>query len=364
MRTRSGAAPAALALAVIGITQPVRAVDSFKERDVTFTNGGVTLAGTLTVPEGQGPFPAVVLLTGSGAQNRDEELLGFRPFKIIAEHLAQNGIAVLRYDDRGVGGSSGSIMASTTEDFAGDALAGLTMLSTLPEIRAKQIGLIGHSEGAIAAAIAAARSPNVAFIGMLAGTSVPGHSVLRSQAEALARAGGADEAAVQRVLTEHGKLTEALKNGTSGDALKEIVRTLARAQIDAAPEAQRKMLSDPDAYVNSILDRGVASVDNRWMRFFAGFDPATVLARVSCPVFAAFGGRDVQVPPAINRVPLETALAKAGNTRVTVKLYSEANHLFQASKTGLPNEYAALEKQFVPGLLDDMTAWIRGQTQQ
>ncbi len=366
MRFRVGAGLTALALLVIGtigMAHAAWAESSIKEREVTFTNGTVTLAGTLTVPDAQGPFPAVVLLTGSGPQNRDEEIVGFKPFKIIAEHLAQNGIAVLRYDDRGVGGSSGSIPASTTEDFAGDALAARALLATLPAIRAKQIGFIGHSEGAIVAAIAASRSPDVAFIGMLAGTSIPGDTVLRSQAEALARAGGADEAVVQKVLTEHRKLTEALKKGAPREELREIVRTLARAQIDAAPEAQRKMITDPDAFVAGILDNGVASVDTKWMRFFTAFDPATALSRVSCPVFAAFGGRDVQVPPAINRGPLEDALAKAGNKRVTVKLYPEANHLFQVSKTGLPQEYAGLEKQFVPGLLDDITAWIRALPQ-
>lgn len=362
MHIRVGAALTALALAFVG-TGHTAAAEAFKEREVTFTNGTVTLAGTLTVPDGQGPFPAVVLLTGSGPQNRDEELFGFKPFKVIAEHMAQHGIAVLRYDDRGVGGSSGSIPASTTEDFAGDALAARALLATLPEIRAKQIGFIGHSEGAIVAAIAASKSPEVAFIGMLAGTSIPGDTILRSQAESLARAGGADETTVQKVLAEHRKLTDALKSGVSGDELKEIVRTLARAQIDAAPEAQRKMLSDPDAYVSSILEKGVASVNNAWMRYFVALDPATVLARVTCPVFAAFGARDMQVPAGLNRAPLEEALAKAGNKRVMVKVYADANHLFQVAKTGLPQEYATLEKQFVPGLLDDLTAWIRALPQ-
>lgn len=356
--TRSAAVIVAIALA--GAANA--AAQSFTEREVTFTNGPVTLAGTLTIPAGPGPFPAVVLLTGSGPQNRDEELMGFKPFKLLAEHLATNGIAVLRYDDRGVGGSTGKISDSTTEDFAADALAGVSMLAALPEIRAKQIGLAGHSEGAVAAAVAAAQSPAVAFIGMLAGTAVPGDEALRKQANDLARAGGADDAQVEKILTEHRRLTEGLKANVPDGQMREIVRALARAQIEAAPEAQRKMITDPDAFVASMLDRAVASVNTRWMKAFVALDPAKSLARVSCPVFAAFGGRDIQVPVDVNRPALEQALTKAGNTRVTVKVYADANHLFQAAKTGLPAEYATLEKQFVPGLLDDLTSWIRGNT--
>jgi uncharacterized protein len=340
--------------------QPVPApAPPYQEEEVTFANGDVKLAGTLTVPPGKGPFPAIVMLTGSGAQNRDEEIVGFKPFKLIAEYMGQRGIAVLRYDDRGVGGSTGSMARSTTEDFAADALAAMAWLAKRPEINARQIGLVGHSEGAIAAAVAAARSKDLAFIVMIAGTAVRGDDVLRRQAEDLSRAGGADDAAVAKILEAHRRLTDAIRAGAPEAELKDAVSRLARAQIEAAPEAQRLLIGDVDAFIARMIDAQVKALTSPWMRFFITFDPATALAQVSCPVLAIFGGRDVQVPVALNRPPLEKALAK--NTKVTVKLYPEANHLFQSAKTGLPQEYAALEKQFLPGLLDDIRSWIGEQ---
>lgn len=335
---------------------PAYAQSTPREEEVTFTNGTISLAGTISVPQGAGPFPAVVLLTGSGAQNRDEEIFGFKVFKVVADHLAQHGVVVLRYDDRGVGGSSGSIPQSTTEDFAGDALAGLALLAKRQDVNPKRIGLIGHSEGAIAAAIAAARSSDVAFIVMIAGPAISGAEVLAQQARDSAVAGGADEAAVSRIVTARAALSEAIRADASDEKVLEAVRVLARAQIDAAPEAQRKLVGDVDAFIERLLKTQSSAMRGPWMRFFVAFNPATALARVSCPVLAVYGGRDVQVPVALHRPPLEKALA--GNKAATVKVYPEANHLFQSAKTGSPAEYSTLDKQFVPGLLDDISTWI------
>jgi pimeloyl-ACP methyl ester carboxylesterase len=327
-----------------------------REEQVTFTNGGVTLAGTVLVPAGAGPFPAFVMITGSGAQNRDEELFGFKPFKVIAEHMAQHGIATLRYDDRGVGGSSGSIAQATTSDFADDALAGLAMLAKRADINPKRLGVVGHSEGAIAAAIAAAKSKDVAFIVMIAGTAVRGREVLKQQNADLLRASGADPAIVDRAIAAHARVMEAVATGAPVDKQREAVRDLMHAQLEAAPAAQRAAIGDIDEFIAKTVDTQVASLNFPWMKFFVGYDPATALAQVTCPVLAIFGSVDMQVPPAMNRPPLEKALAK--NPAVTVKQYEGANHLFQAAKTGNPSEYATLEKQFVAGFLDDITAWI------
>lgn len=358
-KTRSRAA--LLAVFIVGIGVPA-AGPAIRDVDVTFSNGAVTLAGTLTLPAGDGPFPAVVLLTGSGPQNRDEELFGFKPFKIIAEHLADHGLAVLRYDDRGVGGSSGSLLASTTEDFAGDALAAVTLLRSRGDIHSRNIGLLGHSEGALAGIIAASRSDTIAFVILLAGSTLRGDEVLRGQAADLARASGAEPALVDKIVAAHRRATDALRAGASETEVLAAFKALARLQIESAPEAQRKVITDPDVFVDTVLAQQGRFLRSAWMRYFVSFDPAVPLARVTCPILAVFGGKDMQVPPASNRPPLEAAVAKSGNRDVTIKLYPEANHLFIPAATGNPSEYRTLEKRFVPGLLEDLTAWIRERT--
>ena len=343
-----------LATAVGAAAQEPSALDE----EIVFTNGEVKLAGTLTRPAGRGPFPAVVLLSGSGPQNRDSEILGFRSFKLIADHLSRAGIAVLRYDDRGVGGSSGSIAQSTTQDFAGDALAAVRFLAGRTEIAKSRVGLVGHSEGALTAAIAASQTREVAFIVWLAGSGVRGDEVLRQQARDLARAAGADDETLERILAAHTRLLELVRAEGNVEEMTALTRTLARAQLEALPEAQRKAIPNVEAAVEAMLPAQVAALRSRWFRSFIFFDPATALEKVSCPVQVIFGERDLQVPPALNRAPVEAALARAGNRQVTVKVYPEANHLFQRAKTGHPSEYATLPKDFVPGLLDDVAAWI------
>jgi hypothetical protein len=300
----------------------------------------------------------VVLLTGSGPQNRDEELFGFKIFGVIADHLTRNGVAVLRSDDRGVGQSSGGDSNPTTEDFAGDALAGLTLMSSRSEVDRNRVGLFGHSEGAVVAAIAAARSPAVKFIVMMAGTAIRGDQVLRKQAEDTARAGGANDAQVAAILAAHAALLDGVRRGAEPAELERLVGVLANAQIDALPEGQRKQIPDRSAYVANASKAQAAGIRSGWMKFFIDFDPASVLVKVRCPVLALFGGKDMQVPEPVNRPPLESALAKGGNTLVTVKTYPAANHLFITAVTGSPAEYPTLEKTFVPGFLADVTSWI------
>lgn len=329
-----------------------------REEEVTFKNGVVTIACTLTVPGGPGPFPAVVLLSGSGPQNRDSDLGGFRPFKLIAEHFSQRGIAVLRCDDRGVGGSSGSVPESTTEDFADDALAAVRVLQGRAEIQKTRIGLVGHSEGATAAAAAAAKSADVRFIVWISGNAVSGAEILQQQAAALSRAAGASDRHVADMLREHATLLEAIKQGATTETLKNVGRRVIAAQFAAMPEEQRKKIADPDAAAEQLLNQTLSVLQSRWMRFFISFDPATALRRVTVPVFAVFGGRDLQVPEAANRPRLEAALKEGGNQQVTVKVYPEANHLFMSAVTGEVTEYATLPKAFVPSLMDDLATWV------
>jgi pimeloyl-ACP methyl ester carboxylesterase len=348
-----------LAIAFVGAVPLGSATDgTFRNDDLTFKSGPVTLACTLSTPAGSGPFRAAVLLSGSGPQNRDSELLGFRPFKIMAEYFVQHGIAVLRCDDRGVGGSTGSIADATTEQFADDALAAVEFLRQRADIQKSGIGLVGHSEGAITAAIAAATSPHVAFIVWMAGSAVPGAEILQMQAAALARAGGAASAAVDDILRKHAALLGAIKDESSDETLMELGRSLVASQLAAMPEAQRRSLGDGAAFSEALMKQTLGALKSRWMRFFINFDPSTVLRRVACPVFAAFGTLDLQVPAAANRIRLEESLTEARNNDVTVTVYPEANHLFMRAVTGQLAEYATLPKTFVPALLADLAAWI------
>jgi fermentation-respiration switch protein FrsA (DUF1100 family) len=249
---------------------------------------------------------------------------------------------------------------ATTADFADDALAGVALLASRPEIDHAHIGIFGHSEGADVAAIAAANAPDrVAFIIMMAGASIAGDAALRYQAEDAARALGGTDEQVANVLKAHRQFTDAVRaNATSGD-LSDALRALMKAQLEARPAAAKAAIGDVDAFIAKSLPAALAQSQSPWLRYFVGFDPAAFLTKVKCPVFAMFGAKDTQVPPSLNRQPLEAALAKAGNTRLTVKVYPEANHLFIKANTGQATEYPTLEKVFVPGVLEDLASWVK-----
>ena len=338
---------------------PIDASGQSRDQDVSFQSGANRFAGTLSLPSGSGPFPAVVLLSGSGPQNRDSESeVGFRPFKLIADHFVTRGIAVLRFDDRGVGGSTGTLAEATTEDLADDALAALRTLRARGDIDGRRIGLAGHSEGAIVASVAASRSSEVAFIGFLAGNTVSGAEILRMQAEGIARGSGASQAAIDDVLNHHAALMKAVKDDAPAETLTSLSRTLMKAQVSATTKGAGAAPSDGDPQTERLLAQSVKMLQSRWMRFFVTFEPTAALRRVTCPVFAAFGGRDVLVPESVNRVRLEASLKEARNESVTVRVYADANHLFMPAVTGQLAEYATLPKAFVPSLLDDLASWI------
>jgi len=328
------------------------------EEEVQFANGDVTLAGTLTLPPTGGPHPAVVLITGSGAQNRDEEIFGFKPFRMIADHLTRQGIAVLRYDDRGVGGSSGSVRDATSDDFAGDALSGVRLLKQRPDIKSEAVGLIGHSEGAIVASIAASRSPDVAFIVLLAGTAVSGEEILYEQGRLILTANGATPEQLETQRQTQAMLFEAVRTNGDWDRVREELGRQVRESFDQLPPAQREGIADVDTWVTSSVNQQIAAVESPWFRFFLDYDPATALERVTVPVLAVFGEKDLQVPPSVTRQPMQRALEAAGNRDFQIEVLPEANHLFLAANTGSPSEYASLDKVFVDGFLELMSSWI------
>lgn len=334
----------------------------YDSEEVTFNNGEIKFAGTLTSPFGDGPFPAVVLITGSGAQNRDEEIFGFKLFKIIADYLTREEIAVLRFDDRGIGGSTGNVNESTSEDFAGDALAGVELLKTNPKINPDHIGLFGHSEGGIVAPIAATQSEDVDFIVLMAGTGMPGREILSLQRAAISRAGGESEEAIALQETISSKIIDMILEGKEfKDAEKELI-ALGIKSIELMPEEQRKNIEDPDVYLKTIYKGQFAAFNTTWFKFFLVYDPAETLVYVQCPVLMLFGGKDTQVPAEANKELMEEALMLGGNTNFKSKIFPNANHLFQTADTGSPAEYSTLEKTFVPEFLDTVVGFIKDNT--
>jgi pimeloyl-ACP methyl ester carboxylesterase len=318
----------------------------YLEEEVTYQNKvqNVTLAATLTIPQGKGPFPSVVLITGSGPQDRDESLLGHKPFLILSDYLTRHGIAVLRADDRGTGKSTGTFGTATSADFATDTEAGIAYLKTRPEVNLHKIGLIGHSEGAVIAPMVAARNKDVAFIVMMAGTGVPGDQIIVAQGEAIEVASGANpekaakNAAKQREIM---KLVESEKDPAMLD-------TELRAKMSGdVPEAQ--------------IGMEIKQLTSPWFRYFLAYDPATALRKVTCPVLVLNGSLDKQVLPDQNLPPIRKALEEAGNKNVEIDELPGLNHLFQTAKTGAPTEYAQIEETMSPVALEKMASWIAKQ---
>jgi len=318
---------------------------------------GVRLAGTLTLPRGAGPFPCALLITGSGPEDRDETVFGQRTFLVLADHLTRHGIAVLRVDDRGVGGSTGRFSTATSEDFASDALAGISYLETRKDIDGGKIGLIGHSEGGLIGPIVATRSPAVAFMVMMAGPGVPGDSILMLQTTALRRSMGMGEAATMRQAGMSRRMYARLRTGDSLGVVA-IGREMVKAQLEDLPEETRKAMGDPD----SLMSGSLRQLFTPWMRFFVTYDPRPTLQAVKCPVLAINGSRDLQVLPKENLDAIREALAAGGNRNVVVKELPGLNHMFQTCTLCTMAEYAQLEETIAPAALDEMSQWILAHT--
>ena len=316
---------------------------------------GVTLAATLTVPEGPGPHPGLVLISGSGLQDRDETIAEHKPFWILADHLSRRGIAVLRYDDRGFAGSTGDPKSATLEDFASDARAAARWLADQPEIDGDRVGLLGHSEGGVIAPYIAAQHPDDAdFLVLLAGTGVSGSEVVVHQLGLIMRAGGAPEATIEReqaaARAKHQVLRE---HADDPAAAKAALEQLLRAQHDALPAEEQAAQGDLEAAVA----QEVEMLASPWFRHFLAYDPAPALKQVRVPVLVLFGDKDLQVDPEQNLAPMRAALKN--NKQADFVRFPGLNHLFQPASTGSPSEYGVIEQTLAPELLDRVTTWLR-----
>jgi dienelactone hydrolase len=332
----------------------------YNEEEVSLPSGDITLSGTLTIPEGQGPFPAAIMITGSGTQNRDEEIFGFKPFRIIADHLTRKGVAVLRCDDRRLG-AKGKASQYTSLDFASDVVAQAVYLEGRKEIMKDRIGLIGHSEGGIIAPLAG-RLHSFAFMVLMAGTAVKGEDVILEQGALIARADGAGEEEVAKAAAEQRRVYQLLNSPEGAKEIEKIVADEVRKGLDKMTPEQRKAVADPEAYLKNVTAAQMTMLTSPWFRYFLSYDPAPVLAEVKCPVLALFGGKDLQVSAKQNLPVMEQAFKKGNNANVAFKVFPEANHLFLKAKTGSPSEYTSLEKVFVPGFLDTISSWILKET--
>ena len=328
----------------------------YDEEDVVYDNpqSGNKLAGTLTLPRSPAPHPVVLLITGSGPQDRDEAIMGHRPFLVIADYLTRRGIAVLRVDDRGTGKSTGKFQEATTVDFAGDARASVEFLKTRKDIDPKQIGLIGHSEGGIIAPMLASQSSDIAFIVMLAGPGVIGEEVLLAQQYLIARAMGTPEDVAEKNRDIQRMMLGVVKEEKDAAEVKRKVHEGVEKLQAGLTEDQRKAQSETIGG----LDREIPTLTSSWFRAFLVYDPRPALEKVKVPVLAMNGALDLQVPPHQNLPAIAAALEAGGNPDYQIVKLPHLNHLFQTAQTGSPTEYSKIEETFAPVALQVLGDWI------
>lgn len=332
----------------------------YHSEEVTFQNtkANISLSGTLTLPTKEGNFPVVILITGSGPQTRDEEIFGHKAFLVLSDYLTKNGIAVLRYDDRGIGQSTGDFKSATSADFATDVESAIAYLKTRNEINKKKIGLIGHSEGGLIAPIVAAKSKDVAFIALLAGTGIQGDQILLLQQKLIAKASGASDEEVQKTEAENTKAYEIIKQATSIEQLKIDLTNYYKQAFKEKPNADKPDGMSDDEFINLL----VKVYATPWMQYLMKYNPAPTLEKVKCPVLAINGAKDLQVPPKENLEGIKKAVTKGGNKKVTTIELPNLNHLFQECTTGSPDEYGTIEQTFSPTALTVVLNWIKTQT--
>ncbi len=325
--------------------------------EVTFKNerDSLTLAGTLTLPQENGTFPAVILISGSGPQNRNEEVFGHQPFLVLADYLTRQGIAVLRYDDRGTAESTGDFATATSRHFANDVLSAIDFLKSRDEIDHNKIGLIGHSEGGLIAPIVVNRTDDVSFMILLAGTGVPGKEISRMQGRTLLDVEVSDREVYNRFIDETVEIASSNQpNEIKKEELTQHYKNSKAVLAELLPDG-----IDFDAFIEQQVEGALRP----WSQFFYNHDPADELRKITIPVISLIGSKDVQVPPEMNHPPIRKALEEAGNDDFTIKELEGLNHMFQESETGSMLEYSEIEQTFSPIALKEITEWIKIHTE-
>ncbi|MBS0264206.1 MAG: alpha/beta fold hydrolase [Planctomycetes bacterium] len=328
----------------------------YKAIDLEYENAaeGIKIAGTLTVPPEAGPHPAVLLITGSGSQDRDETIFEHKPFLVLADYLTRRGIVVLRVDDRGVGGTTKGAVEATSADLAGDVRCGVEFLKQRPEVDPAKIGLMGHSEGGIIAPLVATQTPDVAFVVMLAGTSVTGEQVLYEQGAAIAKASGAagKALAMQRELQQ--RMFSVINAEPDNDkAVAAIQQNLTEWMATLDDESKQALGESAET-----LSGQARRLCSPWFRYFLTYDPLPVLKKIRCPLLVLNGAKDLQVLPEQNLPLIREALAESKHPDYEIHELPNLNHLFQTSATGAVAEYGQIEETFAPSALKLVGDWI------
>ncbi len=320
------------------------------EEEVIFINPseGITLAGTLTLPHKDGVFPAVVLITGSGPQDRDETFAEHKPFLVLADYLTRYGIAVLRYDDRGVGKSSGVHSLANTYDFALDALSAVDFLKTRPEV--SSIGIIGHSEGGIIAPIVANQSKDISFIISMAGTAIPGSELIIRQAIDMRGFPVPDER------TYEANIREAIRIAATDEELS-IIKSKLKTHYENNFSSILLPMTGSVEKMNEVIVNIIETRTSPWIRYFYNYNPADEFEKVDCPVLHINGNKDVQVNASQNQKALKEALEKGKNTDYEIVEFEGLNHFFQECKTGTMDEYSQIEQTISPMVLEKISEW-------
>ena len=332
----------------------------YNDEEVTFENksANITLTGSFTFPKEGGKYPAVVLVSGSGPQDRDESLMNHKPFLIISDYLTRNGIAVLRYDDRGFGKSKGNFSTATSEDFASDALASVEYLKTRKEVDPTKIGITGHSEGGLIAPMCAVQSKDVSFIVLLAGPGVPGKEILLLQARLISKAGGEKDGEIEKSNSLSEKIYDVVLNVENNDEAQKQIKSLYEDYYNSLSVEDKKKA---DAQKQT-TEQSFKQLLSPWFKFFMKYDPRPIIEQVTVPVLVLNGEKDLQVPPFQNLPEIEKALKSGGNKKFKIVELPGLNHLFQQAKTGSPSEYGEIETTFSEEALKIMKDWILSVT--
>lgn len=332
----------------------------YAAEDVRFPSAapGVELAGTLTIPPGDGPFPGVVLVSGSGPQDRDETLLGHKPFAVLADYLTRQGIAVLRYDDRGVGESGGEFRTATSVEFSMDAEGAVGYLAARPQVRADAVGIAGHSEGGLIGPMVAARSGSPAFLVLLAGPGTPGSRILVDQARLIGLSEGVPADMLEKSLEVNRELFRILENEADLEVARARIQERLRERISTLSPEERQAVGVPEGQEEAFVQGQAAQLATPWFRFFVVYDPVDALRATSVPVLAVNGELDLQVPAEANLEAIRTTLEEGGNDDVTTLLLPGLNHLFQEAETGSPSEYSRIDQTMSPEVMRLVADWI------
>lgn len=332
----------------------------YRSEEVSYKNNeaGITLGGTLTYPSSEGKFPAVLLLSGSGAQDRNETVFGHKPFLVMADYLTRKGIAVLRVDDRGIGGSTGRFEEATAEDYAADVLAGIDYLKGRKEVQGKSIGLVGHSEGGMIASMTAVQSPDIAFIVMIASPALPIKEMEYSEQARTLKAQGASDNLIKRNRILQDDLFTVIGQETESETVRNAFTLIITEFFEGLSEEERKITGISQDSLNVIIRDRFQRLHSPWFRFYLDYDPGKELQKVTCPVLAVYGEKDIQVPAGENLPAARQALKSGSNENFTVKELPGLNHLLQTAEKGDVSEYGNIEETISPKALKIIGDWI------